>query len=190
MQQLLDVSFVGWAQFSSTLAKLGCSCSAIYSEAIIATRSLVRITPRHSHQEKGVMQFVRYLLVQVLAYGLDMGGFVLLFVHFGVAPLIANIVGKILAGVFAFVVHRHFTFEVAETGTRRQQGVRYFALLALNIPLSALVLDVVLRVIPDVVAAKFVADMISVVFTYWLSKRIVFVGGDSKKNNLDGGRRV
>lgn len=130
------------------------------------------------------MQFVRYLLVQVLAYGLDMGGFVLLFGHFGVEPLIANIVGKILAGVFAFVVHRHFTFEVAEQGTSRQQGVRYFVLLGLNIPLSALVLDVVLRVIPIVVAAKFVADVISVIFTYWLSKRVVFVGGDSVKNNV------
>ena len=134
-------------------------------------------------------QFARYLLVQVLAYGLDMGGFILLFVYFGVEPVIANIVGKILAGGFAFVVHRRFTFGVVETGNVGQQGVRYFVLLALNIPLSVMVLDVVLRVIPVVVAAKFVADVISVIFTYWLSKRIVFASGDSKKNNLDGGRR-
>ena len=44
------------------------------------------------------MQFVRYLVIQVLAYGLDMGGFVLLFSHFGVDPLLANVICKLLAG--------------------------------------------------------------------------------------------
>ena len=131
------------------------------------------------------MQFVRYLLVQVLAYGFDMGGFILLFVHFDIEPLLANMASKILAGVFAFVAHRRFTFGVAETDAKVQQGVRYFALLALNIPLSALVLGAMLWVIPMAIAAKFIADMIYVVLTYWLSKRLVFIGGDSVKNNGD-----
>lgn len=136
------------------------------------------------------MQFVRYLLVQVLAYGLDMGGFVLLFAHFDIEPLLANMVSKVLAGVFAFGAHRRFTFGVAETSkkTKVQQGVRYFALLALNIPLSALVLGVMLLVIPMAVVAKFIADMICVVLTYWLSKRLVFIGGDPVKNNFDNSR--
>jgi putative flippase GtrA len=138
--------------------------------------------------KKDVMQFVRYILVQVLAYGLDMGGFILLFAHFDIEPLLANMVSKILAGVFAFVAHRHFTFGVAETGTKVQQGVRYFALLALNIPLSVLVLGIMLWVIPMAVMAKFVADMIYVVLTYWLSKRLVFIDGDPVKSNFDIGR--
>ena len=130
------------------------------------------------------MQFVRYLLVQVLAYGLDMGGFILLFAHFDIEPLLANIVSKIIAGVFAFFVHRHFTFGVAETGTKVQQGVRYFALLAINIPLSALILGFVLWVITMAVAAKLFADMIYVVLSYWLIKRLVFIDGAEVKTNV------
>ncbi|MBT9159940.1 MAG: hypothetical protein DDT27_00521 [Dehalococcoidia bacterium] len=134
------------------------------------------------------MQFVRYMLVQVLAYGLDMGGFILLVSHFDIEPIPANMVSKILAGVFAFVAHRRFTFGVAVTGTKVLQGRRYFTLLALNIPLSALVLGAMLWVIPMAVAAKFFADMIYVVLTYWLSKRFVFIGGDPVKSIVDIGR--
>jgi putative flippase GtrA len=134
------------------------------------------------------MQFVRYLLVQVLAYCLDMGGFILLFTHFHIEPILANALSKILAGGFAFIAHRRFTFGVAETGLKVQQGLRYFALLALNIPLSALVLGVMLWVIPMTVLAKLVADMVYVVLTYWLSKRLVFIGSDPVKSSVDIGR--
>lgn len=134
------------------------------------------------------MQFARYLLVQVLAYGLDMGGFILLFAHFDIEPLLANVVSKILAGLFAFVAHRSFTFGVAEPDIKVQQGMRYFALLAMNVPLSALVLGVILWGIPMAVVAKLIADMICVVLTYWLSKRFVFIGGDAVKSNVGNGR--
>lgn len=133
-------------------------------------------------------QFTRYLLVQLLAYGLDMGGFILLFALFDVEPLVANIFSKILAGVFAFFVHRRFTFAVAETISKVQQGIRYFALLALSIPLSALVLYVILWMIPIAIVAKFVADMIYVSLTYWLSKHLVFTGGVPVKSNVGIGR--
>nr|BFD44631.1 hypothetical protein FFPRI1PSEUD_61300 [Pseudomonas sp. FFPRI_1] len=128
------------------------------------------------------MRFVRYLLVQVLAYGLDMGGFVLLFTHFGLDPLLANMVSKILAGVFAFIAHRSFTFGMAEAGGTLQQAVRYFAVLALNIPLSALVLSAMLWLIPMTIVAKFIADIICVFFNYFLSKRFIFQGCDTPKS--------
>lgn len=135
------------------------------------------------------MRFVRYLSVQVIAYGLDMGGFVLLFSYFGVNPLAANVVGKVLAGGFAFFAHRSFTFGVAgETGAA-QQAARYFTLLALNVPLSALALSAMLWVIPTVVLAKFVADMICVFLTYWLSRRFVFRSGDASPPAAAEGRR-
>jgi putative flippase GtrA len=134
------------------------------------------------------MQFIRYLLVQVLAYGVDMGGFILLFAHFELDPLVANTTSKVLAGLFAFVTHRSFTFGVAEDVVKVQQAVRYFALLALNIPFSALVLGAMLWVIPMAVIAKFVADMICVVLTYWLSKRFVFLGGEMAESNVVNGQ--
>lgn len=134
------------------------------------------------------MRFVRYLLVQVIAYGLDMGGFLLLFAFLGADPLVANVVGKLMAGLFAFVAHRSFTFGVADAGTAGHQAVRYFTLLALNIPLSSLVLSAMLWVIPMAVIAKFVADVICVIFTYWLSKRFIFLGGESASPTVAGGR--
>lgn len=134
------------------------------------------------------MQLVRYLLVQLLAYGVDMGVFFLLFAHFHIEPLLANAVGKILAGIFAFIAHRRFTFVVAETGSKVQQGLHYFVLLALNIPLSALVLRGMLWVVAMTVVAKFLADMIYFVLSYWLSKHFVFIGSHPIKRNVDIGR--
>lgn len=125
------------------------------------------------------MQFLRYLLIQGVAYGLDMGAFVLLFAHMSVAPLVANLVGKGLAGLFAFVAHRNFTFAVARSGRPSQQSVRYFTLLALNIPLSTLMLSAMLWVTPKAVPVKFVADLFCVFLTYWLSKRFVFLGSST-----------
>ena len=134
------------------------------------------------------MRFMRYLLIQVLAYGLDMGGFILLFAHFGIDPLIANMAGKGLAGLFAFVAHRHFTFGVAKTSGKAQQAVRYFTLLALNIPFSALMLSAVLWVIPMAVIAKFVADVVCTFVSYWLSKHFVFLGRDAAETHIVNGR--
>lgn len=120
------------------------------------------------------MKFVRYVAVQVLAYGLDMGGFLLLFDFFGTGPIIANFFGKIVAGVFAFFVHRSFTFGVTHEGRKTQQASMYFLLLALNVPISSAALSVVLLAISPAVFAKFIADVICVVATYWISKKYVF----------------
>lgn len=122
------------------------------------------------------MRFVRYISVQVLAYGLDMGSFLLALGWWGAPPLLANVFGKIVAGCFAFFVHRSFTFNVASGGRQGSQAIMYTLLLALNIPLSAAVLATILAVLPHPVAAKFVSDVICVLATYWLSKRYVFSG--------------
>lgn len=134
------------------------------------------------------MRFARYLLVQIVAYGLDLGGFVLLFTYFVVDPLVANVTSKVIAGLFAFVVHRSYTFGVAGAGGTAQQAARYFTLLALNIPLSALMLSAMLRGIPMVVVAKFVADVFSVFLTYWLSKRFVFLSSNAPSSGVVDGR--
>ena len=126
-----------------------------------------------------MMRFVRYVMVQVVAYGLDMGGFLLLITYATMEPLPANVIGKVLAGLFAFVAHRSFTFGVSGTSGTRQQAIRYFTLLTLNIPLSTLLLGASLWLIPFAVAAKFVADVVLVLLTYWLSKRFIFLSGDA-----------
>ncbi len=120
------------------------------------------------------MRFVRYVAVQLLAYGLDMGSFLVALGFWGAQPLVANVVGKVVAGCFAFFAHRSFTFGTAAAGGQASQAFMYTLLLALNIPLSAAVLAMVLTVVPHPVAAKFLSDVICVLLTYWLSKRYVF----------------
>jgi putative flippase GtrA len=120
------------------------------------------------------MTFVRYGLVQLLAYGIDMGGFLLLLWAGVAGPLVANVVVKTAAGLFAFAAHRRFTFRTGERRNNLRQAVRYFALLALNIPLSSAVLALFLLYIPHPAVAKFMADVIIMAVTYWASKLVVF----------------
>lgn len=121
------------------------------------------------------MTFVRYVAVQLVAYGIDIGTFLFL-LTFGIFnPLIANVFGKFAAGAFAFLAHRIFTFRVTSSAPVSRQMFSYVALLVLNIPLSSFVLFLLLRVFDSAVATKLVADAICVVFTYVLSKYLVFV---------------
>ena len=85
-----------------------------------------------------------------------------------------------------FRSHRAFTFGATEVRAG-QQAVRYFALLALNIPLSAAVLTAILWVVTDPVVSKFFSDVICVAITYWLTKRYVFLhGGLVERTNSEG----
>ncbi|TKB26117.1 GtrA family protein [Desulfopila sp. IMCC35006] len=136
------------------------------------------------------MKFVRYIAVQVLAYGLDMGGFLIVFDYFGAGPIIANIVGKIVAGIFAFFVHRSFTFVVSREGRKTRQAAMYFLLLALNVPISSVVLSIVLMAITQPVFAKFIADVIFVIVTYWISKKFVFSDRCKKLHSIAQGSDI
>ncbi|PLC52493.1 GtrA family protein [Pollutimonas nitritireducens] len=120
------------------------------------------------------MTFFRYLVVQVLAYGLDIGGFLIGFKLLGADPIISNVFGKIVAGVFAFIAHRNFTFQSTQKIKHGEQAIRYFALLGLNIPLSSLVLLLVLLAISYPLYGKVISDAICLLLTYWLSKTYVF----------------
>lgn len=121
------------------------------------------------------MRFVRYLAVQIAAYGIDMGGFLVLSSYVLIGPLWANLYGKVFAGIFAFIAHRTFTFGIVESAGKKLQAASYFILLVLNIPISSAVLSFLLVEIPFPVLAKFVSDAICVLITYWLSKRYIFV---------------
>ena len=119
------------------------------------------------------MTFIRYGLIQLVAYALDMGAFLLLIALFEDQPVLANIAGKGVAGVFAFFLHRHFTFQSAH-GSSKAQAVRYFSLLAINIPIASALFSVGLYVVDSPAPVKLVCDVICVALTYWISKLFVF----------------
>ncbi len=116
--------------------------------------------------------FSRYVFVQLLAYLLDMGTFVLLGFA-GVQPVAANVASKLVAGAFAFASHRRFTFGVHRQRAR-SQVVKYALLLGINIPLSSALLALLMQVVPSAILAKLLADVLGVALTFLLSRQVVF----------------
>lgn len=123
------------------------------------------------------MTFARYVLIQLLAYCVDLGGFLLMLKSGVLRPLSANVVSKAAAGLFAFVAHRRFTFRAHEHRNAHRQAIRYFLLLGINIPLSSGLLLLAMHWISHPTVAKVFADMVGVFLTYWISKLFVFTGG-------------
>ena len=121
------------------------------------------------------MKFFRYILIQLVAYVLDMGGFLVLFGVLALNPIAANILGKLGAGIFAFTAHRNITFKSNHKKDKTAQARRYFMLCMLNIPLSSMLLLLLLKCMPYTVLAKFMADVSCVFFNYWMNKTFVFV---------------
>lgn len=119
------------------------------------------------------MTFIRYGAIQLMVYALDIGTFLLLMVLAQDHPVQANIAGKLVAGVFAFFLHRHFTFQ-STRASGKVQAVRYFSLLAINIPVASALFSLGLYFINSPAPVKFVSDVICVVLTYWASKLLVF----------------
>jgi putative flippase GtrA len=132
--------------------------------------------------------FVRYVLVQLAAYAVDMGMFLALLKSGFIGPVLANIPAKIAAGIFAFFLHRWFTFRVSHQDREKRQVLQYFALLAINVPISSAVLSLVLLVIDADVVAKFVADVICVVFSFWMSKTWVFKARQDPSTAVEAGK--
>jgi len=118
--------------------------------------------------------FFRYIIVQILAYAVDMGGFLLLLKMDIFEPVAANIAGKFTAGIFGFIANRNFTFHLSDDADIKKQAFRYFVLLALNIPFSTAILGLFLLWINEPAVAKFLADGIGVVLTYIISKKFIF----------------
>ncbi|MBT2338996.1 MULTISPECIES: GtrA family protein [Pseudomonas] len=131
------------------------------------------------------MTFIRYAAIQLLAYALDMGTFLLLMAFSKDEPVLANIVAKGLAGLFAFFLHRHFTFK-SNHGSGKVQALSYFSLLAINIPLASVLLSVGLYFVDNPTVVKFVADVACVFMTYWISKLFVFTSKTQAPERVKG----
>ena len=120
------------------------------------------------------MTFLRYLIIQVIAYVIDIGLFVALLYSSPLDAFFSNILSKIAAGVFAFLVHQNFTFRVNKCNRNKNQAIRYFILLGLNVPISSMVLSSLLYFVEMAIAAKFISDVICVLLSFYVSKKWVF----------------
>jgi len=117
---------------------------------------------------------VQYILVQLIAYVLDISCFAIALSYFGFELLGANLVSKLFAGFFAFFAHRKFTFRGAENSNGIFQAFKYFALLSLNIPASSILISLCVLLGPNPIVAKFVSDSICIFVTFIVSNKIIF----------------
>jgi putative flippase GtrA len=129
----------------------------------------------------------RYLLVQLLAYGVDVGTFIALTATGAAGPLIANLAAKIPAGIFAFLAHRRFTFRMPNRSRAHREVVKYFVLLALNAPISTLILKALLTMNPPMTLAKVLADVLSVGLSFTITKYVVFQRRSLTDRDVAGG---
>jgi len=132
------------------------------------------------------MSLVRYVGVQVFAYGVDLGLFLLLLGLAGAGPVTANVVAKVGGGLFAYLSHRHFTFGVSEHRGQVRQALLYLILWALNVPLSTALLGLLVLLDAPAVVAKVVADVMCVGLNYWISKNHIFVGSAERSDRPSG----
>ena len=128
------------------------------------------------------MTFFRYIWIQIFAYIVDMGVFLILIELLAIGPLISNVVSKLVAGAFAFFLHRSFTFEL-KGRPHRSQALQYTSLLMINIPLTSIALALMLTFIPNVVIAKFLSDVSCFALSYFISKKYIFIDKKSKTIN-------
>lgn len=120
------------------------------------------------------MIFFRYVAIQLLAYVLDIGTFLLIVIMGFLDPIAANVIGKVAAGTFAFMAHRNFTFHSYQAENGNRQAVRYFVILALNVPFSSGVLSLFLTWIEELAVAKVFSDGVCVLISYFISKKYIF----------------
>lgn len=127
------------------------------------------------------MEFARYLVAGALTYALDFSVFLILTDLAGTAPVYANVVAKLAGGVFSFFSHRMFTFGIRESAGSRRQAVRYFAALAVNVPLFAAVFVAVHAVLRHDLATKVVSDILCIAIAYLEMKFMVFRKGAGRR---------
>jgi putative flippase GtrA len=130
------------------------------------------------------MTLIKYLTVQVLAYFIDMGIYIFLVSMLFISPFFANIISKFIAGIFAFIIQRRFTFRVPANYRMCKQAALYFLVLIINIPVASAILILILNFISDAVLAKFLSDIACIGISYLLSKNIIFSKGHSISDDV------
>jgi putative flippase GtrA len=119
-------------------------------------------------------RLIRYLLVAVAAYVIDMGGYIFL-IWGSITPIVANVLVKILAAIFGFYAHRYLTYQIRNNDNIFNHAIKYFGLVLVYTPLSSLALLGMLQLISDPVLAKFMCDILLFVAVYWVTSKFTFL---------------
>ena len=116
----------------------------------------------------------RYFVIQTLGYGVDIGGFTLLYHMAHIEPLLANLASKAAAATLAFFGHRAFTFTHEQKAHIVPQAMKYIVLLVLNTAVNSAILAALLYLRAPTTPAKIGTDVSCVLATYFVMKHVVY----------------
>lgn len=120
------------------------------------------------------MVFIRYLNGQFFVYLVDMSVFWILVKLMTIKPLLSNVIGKIVALLFAFTIHKNLTFGISGNKELQKQILRFLFVFWINTILSSFLLTFVLHFLKQSVLAKLFLDICFFIPNYWLCKRYIF----------------
>lgn len=119
-------------------------------------------------------KFFRYILVQVSAYVIDMGLFMVVVFLLPERLAIANFCGKVFAGVYAFIFHKYFTFKSVVGGGGKAEALRFILLNVFTFFMSTFFLLLFTPYIMDTFFSKLLADAICIGLTFLLANKLVY----------------
>lgn len=119
------------------------------------------------------IKFIRYNLVQVVTYALEFSIFLGILAIWKDHLVIANCISKIVAAILAFILHKHFTFEITDKKRLAREILSYAALNLINIFLSSSILLILSNFLPEWLA-KLLSDTMCMVSSFLLTHFVVF----------------
>ncbi|MDP1665890.1 MAG: GtrA family protein [Methylobacter sp.] len=117
--------------------------------------------------------FLRYGIVAGVAYGIDFGGYILL-MSLAYKPVVANGLIKIVAAIFGFFAHRHFTYSIKERKDIGKHAIKYFGLALFYTPMSSAALYGIMFILPNPIYAKAASDISLFLLMYWITSKFSF----------------
>jgi putative flippase GtrA len=129
-----------------------------------------------------VIKFLKYNVVQAIAYGIELGVFFVVLHLFPGWLVSSNVAAKGSAGLFAFFVHKYVTFESIGKENLKGEALLYTLILVGNAFFGSFLLVIFVVGMPEWLA-KISADVITVGVTFILTHNIVFRQARPPKNS-------
>ena len=116
---------------------------------------------------------LRYIVIAGLAYLVDVGGFYML-ISIGWSAVVSNVIVKVVAMIFAFFMHRRFTYLITGNRNRKSHAIKYFLIGFIYTPTSTLFLYYLMLLEINAMYAKIVSDIVLFTVTFFVTTKVTF----------------
>ena len=123
---------------------------------------------------KSKISFIKYSLIQVTSFGIDLLIFYNFYYFLINSILISNFSSKIFSSLFSFICHRHLTFKSNYRENISTSLVKYYLFVILNIPITSFLTFLLNIFISNILFSKILADIIYFILGYFISKKFIF----------------